>query len=110
MSGHDGKNLCPKCFIEELNHVVAKNSGDDPVAKKSIMDQPTDSQQPKPTAPGTLPEPPAGTPTGEEPTPPEPVTPTPGVDTPVSEGEEEPAEEGGEPPVGGETPPVPPVA
>jgi len=108
--GSDSKNLCPKCFIQKLNHVAANNSGNDPAANKTIMDQPNDSQQPKPTMPGTPPGAPVGQPTGEEPTPPEPVveTPTPEVPTPAPEGEE-PAKEGGETPMGGETPPVPPV-
>jgi len=109
--GSDSKNLCPKCFIQKLNHVAANNSGNDPAANKTIMDQPID--QPDPTVPGAPVEPPitppASPPTGEEPTPPEPVVPTPGVSTPAPEEEEEPAGEGGETPMGGEIPPVPPV-
>jgi len=110
--GSDSKNLCPKCFIQKLNHVAANNSGNDPAANKTIMDQPNDSQQPKPTMPGTPPEPPVGPPTGQEPIPPEPAEtpPSGGPTAPVPEEGEKPAGEGGETPVGGETPPVPPVA
>ena len=108
--GSESKGLCPKCFIQKLDHLAANNSVNDPAAKTTMMDQPTDPQKPEPTMPGTPPEPPAAPPTGQEPTPPEPVTPTPGMPTPAPGGEEPAGGGAGEPPAGGETPPAPPMA
>ena len=108
--GSDSKNFCPKCFIQKLNHVAANNSGNDPAANKTIMDQQDDPSQPKPMAPiEPSVTPPASPPTGEESV----IPPAGGTvippGAPAPEEEKKKEEEGGETPIGGETPPATPV-
>ena len=84
MPRSESKTLCPKCFINKLNGLVANNPGNDPAQNKT-MDQPTDPKQPEPTAPDAPADVPA-TPTGEEPAGEEEPAAPPGA--PVPEGEE----------------------
>lgn len=118
--GEENRKLCPKCFIQKLNHLASNphNPGNDPKAEGTMNDQPTDKpitdtgtgepQQP------TIPQEPTPSPPSEAPSTPQmPSTPppTPGqTPTPGQEsGEETPGQGEGEG-QGGSTPPAQPGA